>query len=189
MFGRMANLRKDYTEVQSQPLTEAELKERMVEMNQLVYPSIAERMAKQQGKLKQKIDESRRIISIQVGDSVMTVDLLRSSKLSPKYEGPFQVVEKTKGGSYRLLGKDGQLLKRAFPPEQLKLVSQDESASSSYVVEKLLDHRTRSGSYEYLVKWQGYGEEDSTWEAASQFDDVEIIRKYWQDQRKKTRKR
>ena len=185
MFGRMANLRKDYTHVRSQLLTETELKERVQEMNRLVYPSIAERMVKRQSKLKQKVDESRKIISIQVGDSVMTTDLLRSSKLSPKYEGPFQVVEKTKGGSYRLLGKDGQLLKRAFPPEQLKLVAQDEDASSSYVVEKITNHRKRLGAYQYFVKWQGYSEEDSTWEAASQFDDVEVIRRYWQAQRKK----
>jgi hypothetical protein len=31
-------------------------------------------------------------------------------------------------------------------------------------VEKLLKRRGRSGHYQYLVKWRGYPEDQSTWE-------------------------
>ena len=41
----------------------------------------------------------------------------------------------------------------------------DLDGHSPYVVDKLLDHRTRHRRLQYLVKWAGYA--DATWEPAN----------------------
>ncbi|KAK6760700.1 hypothetical protein RB195_021962 [Necator americanus] len=37
-----------------------------------------------------------------------------------------------------------------------------------FIVEKILGKRIRSGEVEYLIKWEGYGVNDCTWEPAKQ---------------------
>ncbi|ETN78175.1 chromo' (CHRromatin Organization MOdifier) domain protein [Necator americanus] len=39
-----------------------------------------------------------------------------------------------------------------------------------FIVEKILGKRIRSGEVEYLIKWEGYGVNDCTWEPAKQCD-------------------
>ena len=128
-----------------------------------------------------------------VGDSVMTIDHLKNSKLMPRYEGPYTVVEKTKGGSFKLLDKDQSLLKRAYTTSQLKLISKKrfseektiENVTKSYVVEKIVKHRGKEDDLQYLVKWKNYPASQNTWESYDNFDDVNIIRTYWKNLKKK----
>ena len=46
-------------------------------------------------------------------------------------------------------------------------------------VEDILEHRTRDGHLEYLVKWKHFPVEASTWEKEAQFDTPECIDEYW----------
>ena len=46
-----------------------------------------------------------------------------------------------------------------------------------FVVEEIVDKWTpRNGQVEFLVKWKGYGDEDNSWELASNLDCDELIR-------------
>ena len=48
-----------------------------------------------------------------------------------------------------------------------------------YVVEKILDHRTRRRHPEYLIKWTGYPDHDASWEPLANLANAqEILREY-----------
>ncbi|CAO3609610.1 unnamed protein product [Cunninghamella blakesleeana] len=47
-----------------------------------------------------------------------------------------------------------------------------------YEVEKILNHRVTENGPEYLVKWTGYDEVDSTWETLSAFNGTQCIDEY-----------
>ncbi|GES79362.1 chromobox protein homolog 5-like [Rhizophagus clarus] len=40
-----------------------------------------------------------------------------------------------------------------------------------YVPEKILNHRTKKGQLQYLVKWERYSEDESTWESADKLQE------------------
>ncbi|KAG0361048.1 hypothetical protein BGX24_005435, partial [Mortierella sp. AD032] len=75
------------------------------------------------------------------GSKVMSLDPIKSDKLSPRYEGPYTVVRRTTGGAYELKDATGELLGRNFAPSQLKLVLDDFETTDTYAVDKILNHR------------------------------------------------
>ncbi|CAG2173928.1 unnamed protein product [Oppiella nova] len=48
----------------------------------------------------------------------------------------------------------------------------------AYVVEAVVDKRRRNNRVEYLIKWQGYGDQDNTWEPEANLDCQELIDEY-----------
>ena len=110
----------------------------------------------------------------------MAVNHTRGNKFEPAYEGPYKVLHRNKGGAYMLQDTDGNTMNRNFTPSELKLIShKPDENNPSFVVEKILDHKGTPGNYKYLVKWKGYTRAESTWENTDQFDDINIITKYW----------
>eukprot|EP01099_Mayorella_cantabrigiensis_P001840 TRINITY_DN1806_c0_g1_i2.p1 TRINITY_DN1806_c0_g1~~TRINITY_DN1806_c0_g1_i2.p1 ORF type:complete len:236 (+),score=75.14 TRINITY_DN1806_c0_g1_i2:48-755(+) len=47
-----------------------------------------------------------------------------------------------------------------------------------FIVEKILKKRIKGGKVEYLLKWEGYSEQESTWEREEDLNCPELIQKY-----------
>ena len=77
------------------------------------------------------------------------------SKLAPKYLGPYKVVRKSKGDSYVLSDAIGNLLKRHFPPDQLKQAFNQE-LTAEFLVEKLIDFKSENDKDYFKARWFGY---------------------------------
>ncbi|OAD72012.1 hypothetical protein PHYBLDRAFT_169921 [Phycomyces blakesleeanus NRRL 1555(-)] len=114
--------------------------------------------------------------------NVMIKNILRKSKTDLRYEGPFTVKGRTKGGSYILQDETGALLSQNIPPSQIKLISQDTviSPDSFYKIQATIDHHQEKGDYLYRVHWKNYVPDQDTWEPTSNFNNLSIIDKYWQ---------
>ena len=69
-------------------------------------------------------------------------------------------------------------------PELARAVVQgaeEEKRPRSYAVEKILRHRGAEGAREYLVRWEGFEADRDTWEPETNFDDQQVIQRYWDD--------
>ncbi|OHS95270.1 hypothetical protein TRFO_02272 [Tritrichomonas foetus] len=62
---------------------------------------------------------------------------------------------------------------------------EEEEEDSIYEVEAILDHRTRYGKIQYLMKWKGYDDEDeNTWEYETNLNCPDILSEYKAKQKK-----
>ena len=63
------------------------------------------------------------------------------------------------------------------PSEHLE--ESEEEEEEEYSVEKILDKRTnQAGKVEYLLKWKGYSEDESTWEPKKNLYCIDLIKKF-----------
>ncbi len=111
----------------------------------------------------------------------------RSAKLDQTYEGPYQVVDQSATGTYRVRHPDGTIPRRSYPLELLKVVPLNRTNAdeqlSVLTVDKILDHKTVHGQQHYLTKWKGSPRYKATWEPASNFIEDRPIRLYWKDKK------
>ncbi|GBC00700.1 hypothetical protein RclHR1_39430001 [Rhizophagus clarus] len=84
--------------------------------------------------------------------------------------------------TYLLDGSYGRLevSRCAYTREELQVIPINEKPSPDsvirgqperYVPEKIFNHRTRKGQLQYLVKWERYPEDESTWEPADRLQE------------------
>jgi hypothetical protein len=131
----------------------------------------------------------RRPEQFQVGDmvylstkniSVAKINNRPSSKLEPKYIGPFPVVAVINDNAYKLKLPENMkchdtfnvdLLKRHVPADPkfgdrgpVKPPPSLVEGEEEWQVEKVLEHRYKNARLEYFVKWLGYPIEEATWE-------------------------
>jgi hypothetical protein len=180
MFTRPVNNLANHTGVESNLLSPPDLKALSARALEYLYPSIQEFADGIRSKMAVRVDRSRLPhVDFGVGDTVITVDDRRASKMDPRYLGPYTVVSIDKrNGCYRLTDSTGLLLKKVFPAHKLDRIASPTDDGPHYVVEKVCDHRGRSGKREYLVKWKGFPSSDNTWEPVSNFDSHECISEY-----------
>jgi hypothetical protein len=177
MFNRSPNGFNDFTgSLGLHPFDGEAYAARIEQFANIVFPAINEKVQKY-------IDAStkdRHLTSFPDGSFVMTVNKSRTNKLEARYEGPFKVLRRNKGGAYILQDTDGLTLPRNYTTEELKLISHDpDEHGKSYVIERIIQHRGTAPNYEYLVKWKGYTAKYNTWEPTDSFDSTASIDAYW----------
>ena len=53
----------------------------------------------------------------------------------------------------------------------------EEGEVDEFLVEKIVAHKVEGGKLKFLVKWEGYGEEEQSWETADKF--LQGINGFW----------
>lgn len=71
-----------------------------------------------------------------------------------------------------------QLISEYERTSNIRQQSVEVEPADDFKVEKIIDKRTKAGLTEYLVKWQGYGNEDNTWEEGKDLNCKDIIAIY-----------
>ncbi len=117
------------------------------------------------------------MMSFEIGDHVYKEICGITSKLQPKFTGPYKIIGKTKLGNYWLETGSGKRLKNSVNIERLKPCPEEGDDGVLYEVEKIMAHRMNGKGFEYQVKWQGY--EETTWEPEENFEDDGLIKDYW----------
>lgn len=183
-FARKANGFSNYTNDTDKVMSQEELIERLQYMSEVVFPAIEARAKKTQKRMIERFNAAVLHNEFPDGAKVMTLDPIKGDKLTPRYEGPYTVVQRTAHGAYVLKDGTGAVLNRHFAPSQLKLVLEDYEDTTTYEVEKIMDHRAVDNQlhvYEYLVKWKGFSSNDNTWEPENNFIERQCIADYWAD--------
>ncbi|KAL5775263.1 hypothetical protein ACOSP7_012820 [Xanthoceras sorbifolium] len=143
-----------------------------------------------QERMKKQADRGRREVQFEVGDFVYlklhpyrqsSVAFRKSMKLSPRFFGPFEVLNKIGRVAYRITLPPGaqihdivhvSLLRKHLgdrPPALPSLPPVSDESTVLPMPEKVLDRRViQKGKYhprtEVLIKWAGDSVEDATWE-------------------------
>jgi len=148
-------------------------------------------------------NQSRRAASFAVGDRVLLSsanlrlmgDAQRARKLTSRFIGPFTITHRVGLNAYTLAlppslrihptvnvsqlrqYHDGTAAfpHRAAPQARPAPESLDQHGVASFVIERVLDKRPGRGrrSDYFLVKWEGYPVEESTWEPATHLADAQ----------------
>ena len=105
--------------------------------------------------------------SFEPGDRVCYRLYDRANKLHSAWFGPCRVSANLGGGNYRLRDLPNRLMSSRFHVSQLRpyraKVDAEELADDEYLVDELLDARTRRGTREYKVKWRQHPLSDASW--------------------------
>jgi hypothetical protein len=204
MFGRLANVFKNYSDVApASSSTPESIIRRVQELRQLVestHPTVVDRIKQVQEKRQTRIQDQRvadrnfLASPLQPGTVVFTRLLRKTRKLNqPKFAGPYRVTSVTPTGNYQLVNTHGNHLKRSYPITQLKVIFDPavaneiwrlatDPAGKTFPVDRILDHRHVKGKTEYLVRWKGFDGEDNDdlWLPASSITDPDLFNTYWQ---------
>ena len=147
-------------------------------------------------------DKKRVEMTYAVGDQVLlsTKNLIlkhaeRSRKLTPRWVGPFTVVQKVGSLAYKLEMNPGWRIHPVFHVSLLEPYRSDGRTQPppipieleghlEYEVDCILDHRFSDRKREnlwYLILWKGYGPEHNSWEPEGNVANApEVVGEYWQ---------
>jgi len=176
------------------------------DMIQNMHDAIAEaKRCLQAAQQRQKAyaDMHRRDVQFTVGDQVLlstknlTLKMVGSSKMMPKYIGPFKVAKRINQVAYQLILPPCMKIHNVFHVSLLNEYKTDGSVHPpppptlmgdelEYEVESILLHRDKHPvrgykiKREFLIKWLGYGPEHNTWEPQANVSNCpELLSEYW----------
>lgn len=155
-------------------------------------------------------DRHRRHAAFAVGDAALLstegLELRNgSNKLCSRFIGPFEVIEVVNANAYKLkLPPQLQALhptfnidklkpyrdgRRLFPtrPQQFDrpppVIDADSNGDAEFKVERIVAQRKRGRQVEYLVAWEGYPPEESTWESRTAVAHTDALAEFEHNQR------
>jgi transposase InsO family protein len=181
-FGRPLRVGSE-PNIQSALLSEKELLERVDYMTSVVFPAIDEGVRARKGIQEELFSKKKVIVDpFPPGSYVMTEDPSPSNALQPKWEGPYKVVRRNKGGAYVLEDLTKKLLASNVAPSRMKLVQRDpvEMDEDVYTIQQILNHQLNeeTGETEYLVRWKGYSPDHDSWIPFTNFIETTMIEQY-----------
>jgi hypothetical protein len=188
MFGRRANKFGNWSNMEERNQT-AELMKRSSELRTLVeksIPTTIETIKKKQVKQKKTQDKNLKIKldTLAIGTKVLVKNEGINSKLEPKYKGPYTIKGTTRRKNYILNDLLGNEVEKSYPLHKLKIFESEEPKSTSYEVEKVLDHKIdKKGEKRFLVKWKGFPESENSWEPKQNFNSMKPINEYMEQVR------
>ena len=112
-----------------------------------------------------------------------------SKKLTAKYSGPFEIIEKINDVAFKLKLPEHFRIHPVFHVSLFKPYNENTiegrlqpgpppdviDGEEEWQVEQILEERIRDGRREYLVKWEGYASEDNTWEPLENLDHCKTL--------------
>ena len=115
-----------------------------------------------------------------------------STKLIPKFIGPYVIKKKSAKENYELYLPSGSRIHPVFHTSLLKPYIHDPTRTSKppamadadgkqlYQVEAILKHRKRHKKTEFLVQWSGYDQSHNSWEPYEHLAHLpDLIRVYY----------
>lgn len=162
-----------------------------------VLEQVKLKLEKAQARQKTAADNRRRRLEIEVGDKVwVRAEALRiggCTKLRQRFIGPFEVVLKYSGVSYKIkLPEQYSKIYPVFHVSCLKLWNSGEQEvpfrpppmdieDNVFEVERIISERWNSKKKrkEFLVRWTGYDRSEDTWEPLSNLGSCDDVLRQW----------
>ena len=99
-FARKVNGHYNYTDDHNNVMSQDDLLKRLDYMTTIVFPAIEAKTKSTQQKMIERFNRTILHCEFPDGSKVMAVDPIKGDSLSPRYEGPYTVVRKNRGGAY-----------------------------------------------------------------------------------------
>jgi hypothetical protein len=158
----------------------------------LFLSEIRDRLLHAQQLMKRNFDDQHRDIEFQVGDWVwlrlhhrVTSSSVQQKifKLSPRYYGPYQVIERIDDAAYKLQLPTKARIHNVFhvsflkkhigvAPESLPPLPDINHGRALPETEQIVRARLNSSSWELLVHWMGREQSETSWESLEGFKDA-----------------
>ena len=168
--------------------TVEEVNQLMFERN-VILDELKEQLARAQSRMKAQADKKRRELEFSVGDVVYlriqpyklkSLATRINQKLSPRYYGPFEVLERIGPVAYRLKLPPGSLVHPIFHvsllknclapnviPQPLPAELHEDWELNMQPSKVLAIRHNQAGELEVLIKWHNMPDCDSSWELAA----------------------